>query len=301
MAIPTSYGRRFKFHRPTVGVEVMAGHSAQIPLRIKDSANVTRLQAGSSGQDSILSQYTALVTDGVSPSLKVIYGKLTVPAAVIGGTQTLKAVQGYTTAAATSAPAEIFGVYGLCDSSGAPVACYGVAGEYDNILSAPSVGAFGIIGTYDGVTAVTAAPTATGLFSAAVCGQVWDRNTTGPTAIVLALANGDTNRQAANHIPAAFRAINRCISFNTGFDYGLDLAVISPFVRGSLVADIRLGGSQEFYTGTAATRNAVRTQVGTQGSIGSMYFSSSAGKLYLKVAIAGADTDWQLVTSSAAD
>ena len=248
----------------------------------------------------ILSSSTVTVSQGVSPSYKQIYGSITIPASVVGGTQNFKAVQGWSTLAAGSAPAEVWGVYGTTNNSGTPISAYGVTGEIDNTAGAPTGAAFGVVGTYDGVTSVTALPGATGLFSAAVAGQVWDRNTTGPTAIFLALDNGDVNRQAANPIGAAFKAINRHISFATGFNYGLDLAIDTPFVRGALVADIRLGGKQEIYWGAATTRNAVRTQVSTQGSIGSLYLSS-AGKLYLKVAIAGADTDWERVTTTAAD
>lgn len=61
-----------------------------------------------------------------------------------------------------------------------------------------------------------------------------------------------------------------------------------------------LNGNVAIYAGTAATRTAVRTQVGTSGANGSMYLST-AGKMYIKVNIAGADTDWQKVTTTAAD
>ena len=63
---------------------------------------------------------------------------------------------------------------------------------------------------------------------------------------------------------------------------------------------ITLNGNVAIYAGSATTRNAVRTQVGTSGANGSIYLST-VGKMYLKVNIAGADTDWQKVTTTAAD
>lgn len=53
-------------------------------------------------------------------------------------------------------------------------------------------------------------------------------------------------------------------------------------------------------TGAATTRDTVRAEVGAGVPIGALY-SSSAGKLYLKVADAGATADWQKVTATAAD
>lgn len=54
------------------------------------------------------------------------------------------------------------------------------------------------------------------------------------------------------------------------------------------------------YTGAATTRAAVRAEVGDDGEIGSLY-SSTAGKLYLKVTDVPGDTDWQRVTTTAVD
>ncbi len=87
------------------------------------------------------------------------------------------------------------------------------------------------------------------------------------------------------------------------FAYGLNLShvAVSPYPAVSYsTADIRLSNGQEVYTGSATTRAAVRSQAGTQGAIGSVYLSS-AGKMYVKVAAAAADTDWQRVTTTAAD
>lgn len=53
-------------------------------------------------------------------------------------------------------------------------------------------------------------------------------------------------------------------------------------------------------TGAATTRDTVRAEVGAGVPIGALY-SSTAGKLYLKVADAGETADWQKVTATAAD
>jgi len=54
-----------------------------------------------------------------------------------------------------------------------------------------------------------------------------------------------------------------------------------------------------FY-GTNTTRAAVLAEVDSSCAVGSLYVST-AGKLYIKVNTAGAATDWQKVTSTAAD
>lgn len=199
---------------------------------------------GINSSSPILQAQTLAVTDGVSPSYKGIYSALTIPAAVVGGTQNIKAVQGWSTIAASAAPAEVWGGYFTTNNSGTPVSGYGVVGEFDNTAGTPSNAGFGVLGTYDGVTSLTATPTTTGVFTAAVAGQVWDRNTTGPTAVVLAMVNGDTNRQAGNPVGAAFKAMNRCISFATGFNYAFDSFIESGFARGPLIADVRLANGE---------------------------------------------------------
>lgn len=71
---------------------------------------------------------------------------------------------------------------------------------------------------------------------------------------------------------------------------------VSIFGAASMV----VAGTTYIYTGAQTTRDTVRAEVGTGGAIGSVYFSS-AGKIYLKVANAGATADWAKVTTSAAD
>lgn len=59
-------------------------------------------------------------------------------------------------------------------------------------------------------------------------------------------------------------------------------------------------GTTAIYVGACTTRDTLRAEVGTGGAIGSLYLSS-AGKLYVKTAAGDATTDWQKVTSTAAD
>jgi hypothetical protein len=68
----------------------------------------------------------------------------------------------------------------------------------------------------------------------------------------------------------------------------------------SRTGGIVLTGGQIIVQGTQTTRALVRAEVGDVPAIGSLYLST-AGKLYLKVANAAADTDWQRVTTTAAD
>lgn len=59
-------------------------------------------------------------------------------------------------------------------------------------------------------------------------------------------------------------------------------------------------GAAVIIAGTATTRAAVLAQLPDDAGIGSLYLSS-AGKIYLRVAAAGAAADIELVTTSAAD
>jgi hypothetical protein len=55
-----------------------------------------------------------------------------------------------------------------------------------------------------------------------------------------------------------------------------------------------------FYIGDSTTRATVWAEVSAVDGTGSLYFSS-AGKIYIRTGNAGASTDWERVTSSAAD
>lgn len=58
-------------------------------------------------------------------------------------------------------------------------------------------------------------------------------------------------------------------------------------------------GGQLFFTGAQTTRDTVRAEA-TNAALGAIY-ASSTGKIYLKVANAGATADWARVTTTAAD
>jgi hypothetical protein len=64
--------------------------------------------------------------------------------------------------------------------------------------------------------------------------------------------------------------------------------------------EIMFSNGTVLMTGTGTTRTQVRADGGDSAAIGSQY-NSSIGKMYLKVANTTADTDWELVTTTAAD
>lgn len=105
----------------------------------------------------------------------------------------------------------------------------------------------------------------------------------------------DLNNSIAGPSDAAILVAEPTVA-STGFNYVIDAnGTDSP-----THAFVRMQNGAIIYFGTQTTRNAVRTEVGTGGAIGSFYVST-AGKMYLKVATGGADTDWERVTTSAAD
>ena len=59
-------------------------------------------------------------------------------------------------------------------------------------------------------------------------------------------------------------------------------------------------GLQLVFVGASTTRAAVLAECGASAAIGAIYLST-AGKQYVKVANAAASTDWQRVTTTAAD
>ena len=66
------------------------------------------------------------------------------------------------------------------------------------------------------------------------------------------------------------------------------------------VALVNTAGLQLVFQGASTTRAAVFAECGAAAAIGAIYLSS-AGKQYVKVANAAASTDWQRVTTTAAD
>lgn len=70
--------------------------------------------------------------------------------------------------------------------------------------------------------------------------------------------------------------------------------------KGTAAVGAMAVGSATVASGAQTTRAAVRSEIGDAAAIGS-YYLSSAGKAYLKVTNVPGDTDWQRVTTSAAD
>lgn len=138
----------------------------------------------------------------------------------------------------------------------------------------------------------------------AVLAGIGDGSTTADGAVV-AWIDGDS---AVTQAGAAFKVRNRNTLPTSGFNYGLDLSSASTSGYPAVayrIAETRFSNGATTFTGAATTRAALRAEVDAKISpanvaIGSPYFST-AGKMYLKVANAGADTDWERVTTSAAD
>jgi len=66
---------------------------------------------------------------------------------------------------------------------------------------------------------------------------------------------------------------------------------------GTMVSDVLLSSGAKVFTGSAANSNAVYAEIGTDGATGSIYLST-AGLLFVQVAHAGANADWETVTTS---
>jgi hypothetical protein len=91
------------------------------------------------------------------------------------------------------------------------------------------------------------------------------------------------------------------------FDYGLNLYFDSaPFANTFAVADIKLSGAAEIYSGVAVTRAAARAAAGDSAPVGSIFVANSAvattkPNLYVKTANGAADTDWERIVTQASD
>lgn len=69
---------------------------------------------------------------------------------------------------------------------------------------------------------------------------------------------------------------------------------------GEFYDGVRIGSNTYIFTGAATTRAGVRAQVGETPGVGSLYLGTAAHS-YIKVASAGADTDWERITTTASD
>lgn len=142
--------------------------------------------------------------------------------------------------------------------------------------------------------------------------QVEAKANTGVTALMIPL-DVRHYRQAASHptVEVIARLRNESTT-GTGVDAGLRIESsgsggTDDFVNGIDLASadidqaqIVLSNSAKIFTGTANGENAVYTEVGAYDGIGSVYFST-VGKIYIQVANAGANTDWETVTSASAE
>lgn len=179
-----------------------------------------------------------------------------------------------------------------------------LAGMMGNILGANLTDTHnyiaGVIGAYN-ITGTNAST----YQKAGVLGLIGDGTITADGAFI-AIIDGDSAITVAN---AAFGVASNNSVPGSGFQYGLDL--YGPAHDGYnalslLTAEIRLSSQLEIYTGSAATRAAVRAQVTDVAPVGSVYVGTGAvgttkPNFYIKVLNAAADTDWERVVTAATD
>ena len=248
--------------------------------------------------------YTAVVGDGISPTWKQVYGEITVPAAIVAGTNYFKAVQGLVTALAGSSVAELWGLYGIVVSSADADSLWGCVGELDVAAGVLGPGAgqdnsFQAAGYFHSYISTTASLVAGKGIDAPLVGDIWSK--TGrrkANAAVAAVLNGDVNQSTAG-AGAAFKAYN----FNTGakFDFGLDLfSDVGAYVSDVAKADVRLTKEVCILQGAGAPVDGGAGTGATFAEKGSMYIDRTNGNAYLN---AGAGTKaapvWKLVTRAA--
>ncbi len=229
---------------------------------------------------------TLIVTDGVSPSYKGIYSNITVPAAVTGSTQYIKALQGMVTSAASSAPAETWGVYGINNVNGGAIAAYGAVGEL-TVAGTGTIGT-GAVNTFLSAgyfhSDVAATKTISGIQAVPLVGII--ETSTGRRKAEAAV--GAVLAGAINQSTAGAGAAYKVYDFNTGasFDYGLDLYYSSGSYTNSFVgADIRLVNQETIsnaadgivsISGAVGFNVAGGTAVASTGVLGGAGTSTSA-------------------------
>jgi hypothetical protein len=84
----------------------------------------------------------------------------------------------------------------------------------------------------------------------------------------------------------------------SGWDYGIDMNGVGA--SGFTVANIRLENGICVFSGAATTETAVYAEVGSVDATGSIYLSTG-GELFVQVANAGAEADWETVTTTSVD
>lgn len=133
-----------------------------------------------------------------------------------------------------------------------------------------------------------------------VLGIIGDLTTTADGAFV-AVLDGDSGVTSAG---AAFKVMYNNSTASSKFNFGADLsdAAHDGFNAVSYTsADIKFSAGTHVISGSRVTRANVEADF-PAAPIGSIYVSSGAGgRVYVKVADAGAATDWERVTTSAAD
>lgn len=125
--------------------------------------------------------------------------------------------------------------------------------------------------------------------------------TTSADGAVVALLDGDTGTTTAT---AAYAVRQTNSTGASGFSYGLDLygAAIGTYLAVAYkTAQIRLSTGVLVISGAATTRQGILDS-GEDAPVGSMYISTgTGGHVYVKVAHTNATSDWNVITTTAAD
>lgn len=188
-------------------------------------------------------------------------------------------------------------------NSTVPASIYGLNVIYDVVMASPATSA-GIRAVNDSDTAL-ADPTGAFFVDNTAADRQWqyglyiDADTISTADIYL--HNGDTlNNGAAGTITAS-----GALAATTTVTGGTGLVATTGGVTVT-AGNISLPGPLKVYSGTAATRAAVRAELGDTPAQGSIYISTGSvattkPNFYVKVLNAGADTDWERIVSQASD
>lgn len=232
------------------------------------------------------------------------------------GAANIVAVQGVATKSSGVGSGELWGGnFIVSDTGGFVENAYGVVGDM-TVGASASIGTTGaphnyVTGGLFNLDIATGATLATENVTAACIGNLVGNNSNGATkvkadAAFAAIINGDSATVTAG---AAYKVFRLNSTAACKFDYGVDL--YSSEGGGLLdnafaVSEMRLSSGLNVYSGTAATRAAVRALVGDSAPQGSMFIGTTSvattkPNLYVKVLAANADTDWERVVTAATD
>lgn len=253
-------------------------NSADLALSL-DSSDILNF-----GMNILRSVTISDATLGVSPSNKVIYSNVTIAAAVTGGTQYHKAIQGLMTLATGSNPAEVWGLYGIVQASGTAAATgvWPCVGELSlsgtGTFGANQINSFVSAGYFHSFVQSTITLANASLVEAPLVGDI-DMATGRRKAscAVAASLNGAINQSTAG-AGAGFKVYqfnNQC-----SFDYGVDLSLTGMSTTTFAAANIRFSTDQTFSCLTTAITANVTTTAAPAGSLAITTHATGVGSIF---------------------